>query len=276
MGITHVLRGEEWLPSLPLHLDLYACLGLTPPKYAHLPLLLNPDGSKMSKRKGDVSVSDYMDKGWMSSAVLNWLALAGWGTTHGEKEPGKGRTAAPSSTEVFALPELVEKFDLSVLTPRRSILDPQKLLVLSAKHLHRDIEDESKIDSLISSARALVMEHYKGPEHERIISGLDFREILNLTKDRLKRLNELPSILDFLFTYTEDRKGSDESDGDIKRYGEVTKKYINAIEATQSVQAPWNELTIQEVENLRESRDELVLLRRALTGQKVTVDVLFL
>lgn len=76
MGITHVLRGEvrphvsssdtsftatqEWLPSLPLHLDLYACLGLRPPQFAHLPLLLNPDGSKMSKRKGDVQVMDYM------------------------------------------------------------------------------------------------------------------------------------------------------------------------------------------------------------------------
>lgn len=51
---------QEWLPSLPLHLDLYSCLGFEPPQFAHLPLLLNPDGSKMSKRKGDVSVSDYM------------------------------------------------------------------------------------------------------------------------------------------------------------------------------------------------------------------------
>lgn len=60
MGITHVLRGEEWLPSLPLHLDLYACLKLPAPKFGHMPILLNPDGTKMSKRKGDVQVVDFM------------------------------------------------------------------------------------------------------------------------------------------------------------------------------------------------------------------------
>ncbi|KAG9086712.1 Glutamate--tRNA ligase mitochondrial [Ceratobasidium sp. 370] len=60
MEITHVLRGEEWLPTLPLHLDLYLALGLKPPRFGHLPLLLNPDGTKMSKRRGDVRVQDYM------------------------------------------------------------------------------------------------------------------------------------------------------------------------------------------------------------------------
>lgn len=64
MGITHVLRGEEWLPSLPLHLDLYSCLGLKPPLFAHLPILLNPNGTKMSKRNGDVSVLDFVRRGW--------------------------------------------------------------------------------------------------------------------------------------------------------------------------------------------------------------------
>ncbi|KAF9649054.1 Nucleotidylyl transferase [Thelephora ganbajun] len=78
MGITHV-RGEEWLPSLPLHLDLYTSLGISPPRFTHLPLLLNPDGSKMSKRKGDVDVMEFMRRGWEPVAVLNWLALAGWG-----------------------------------------------------------------------------------------------------------------------------------------------------------------------------------------------------
>jgi hypothetical protein len=60
MSITHVLRGEEWLPSLPLHLDLYAALKLEPPKFAHMPILLNPDRTKMSKRNGDVQVVDYI------------------------------------------------------------------------------------------------------------------------------------------------------------------------------------------------------------------------
>ena len=112
------------MASLPLHLDLYAALSLAPPKYAHLPLLLNPDGSKMSKRKGDVQVLDYMvtvnplrmhmiligfqRRGWEPDAVLNWLALTGWGT-HTEESGDQAKTAAkaPDSTTVMSLPEII-------------------------------------------------------------------------------------------------------------------------------------------------------------------------
>jgi len=143
MGITHVLRGEEWLPSLPLHLDVYAALGLKPPEFGHLPLLLNPDGSKMSKRKGDVQVLDYMRRGWEPGAVLNWLALAGWGVNHDTpaeaSHPHSRAKNAPDSTEVMSRAEMIDGFDLSVLTQRRSILDPVKLEYLNKHHLMREI-----------------------------------------------------------------------------------------------------------------------------------------
>ncbi|KAL5534809.1 hypothetical protein ACEPAG_1273 [Sanghuangporus baumii] len=270
MEITHVLRGEEWLPSLPLHLDLYACLGLTPPQYAHLPLLLNPDGSKMSKRNGDVSVSDYMEKGWMPSAILNWLALAGWGTSHGDNAEGQEKSAAPASTEMLTLPELIEKFDLSVLTPRRGVLDPHKLQVLNAKHLQHAIEDESKIDSIAGAARKLVIQRYRGSKNGSIIAELDFKQIVRLTKDRLKVLNELPALLGFFFSYKDPStvKYPGDENLDIDRYAEVLMKYIGTVETTSLAQEPWDESTVQKVGNWRESRDELVFLRRALTGEK--------
>ncbi|KIO33547.1 hypothetical protein M407DRAFT_231625 [Tulasnella calospora MUT 4182] len=134
MKITHVIRGEEWLQSLPLHIDLYASLDLEPPNFAHLPLLLNPDGSKMSKRKGDVQVSDYIAKGWEPEAVVNWLALAGWGTS----PKSSGIPDQPDGA--MSMDELIQKFDIEALTHRRTILDPGKLTNLNKQHLATKIQ----------------------------------------------------------------------------------------------------------------------------------------
>lgn len=78
MKISHVIRGEEWLPSLPLHLHLYQALSFEPPFFAHLPLLINPDGSKLSKRTGDTKVEDYREKGFDGEALCNFVGLMGW------------------------------------------------------------------------------------------------------------------------------------------------------------------------------------------------------
>ncbi|ETW87728.1 hypothetical protein HETIRDRAFT_308400 [Heterobasidion irregulare TC 32-1] len=185
MGITHVLRGEEWLPSLPLHLDLYASLALDPPKFAHLPLLLNADGTKMSKRKGDVQVEDYMRRGWEPGAILNWLALAGWGVhSHAQPAPAPDsetppptstpppppppppspsasssspRTAAPDSTTILSLPEIIAQFDLAALTHRRTVLDPAKLEYINKHHLMRAWATDAGLQSLAERARPLVV-----------------------------------------------------------------------------------------------------------------------
>jgi glutamyl/glutaminyl-tRNA synthetase len=84
MRITHVIRGEEWLPSTPKHIILYKMFELDPPTFAHLPLLLNAKGQKLSKRQGDVSVTDYRDKGFLPEALVNGLALLGWNPPHRE------------------------------------------------------------------------------------------------------------------------------------------------------------------------------------------------
>ncbi|KAF8332153.1 hypothetical protein F5887DRAFT_997513 [Amanita rubescens] len=130
MGITHVLRGEEWLPSLPLHLDLYAYLKIPSPQFAHIPILLNPDGTKMSKRNGDVQVVDFIRRGWEPEAILNWLALSGWGARRESISPSTSSTSSstpptspppptPDSTTVMPLNEMISQFDLDALTHRR-------------------------------------------------------------------------------------------------------------------------------------------------------------
>ncbi|CAG7851269.1 Probable glutamate--tRNA ligase, mitochondrial; AltName: Full=Glutamyl-tRNA synthetase; Short=GluRS; Flags: Precursor [Serendipita indica DSM 11827] len=178
MGVSHVLRGEEWLPSLPLHRSLYARLKLTAPIFGHLPLLLNPDGSKMSKRHGDVRVSDFIRKGWEPDAVLNWLAFAGRNLNNPEL-----------STRPASVNELISSFSLDHYTNRRTVLDPVLLSQLNKRHIERQLHDESSRNSLL--AKALVQLRAVYPD-STILSQDYVLKVIETLKDRLERIGELP------------------------------------------------------------------------------------
>ncbi|MBP9751664.1 MAG: glutamate--tRNA ligase [Candidatus Moranbacteria bacterium] len=130
MGITHVIRGEEWLSSTPKHVLLYEAFGWEAPEFAHLPLLLNPDRSKLSKRQGDVAVEDYLAKGYLPEAIINFVALLGW-------NPGQG-----STQEIFSLEELVNRFDLSGVNKSGAVFDQKKLDWMNAEYIKRLSVDE--------------------------------------------------------------------------------------------------------------------------------------
>ncbi|KAH9982123.1 glutamyl-tRNA synthetase [Lactifluus volemus] len=194
MGITHVLRGEEWLASLPLHLDLYAALSLTPPKYAHLPILLNTDGSKMSKRKGDVQVLDYMRRGWEPDAVLNWLALAGWGThtessSHGDQVPGR--------TAVMSLSEIVDNFELDALTHRRTTLDPVKLEYLNKHHLVRSRSTESGLRAQALRGQGYIRDAFPDTNASTPVEYIE--KVILALQGRLVTLMDLPTAAPYFF-----------------------------------------------------------------------------
>lgn len=127
MKITHVIRGEEWLSSTPKHVLLYDAFGWERPVFAHLPLLLNPDRSKLSKRQGDVAVEDYRDKGYLKEALVNFVALLGWN--------------AGDDREFYYLDELVEKFSLDRVNKSGAVFDLQKLNWLNAEHLRKLPDD---------------------------------------------------------------------------------------------------------------------------------------
>ena len=128
MGITHVIRGEEWLSSTPKHVLLYQFFGWEPPEFAHLPLLLNPDKSKLSKRQGDVAVEDYEKKGYLPEALLNFVALLGW-------NPGDER-------EVFTLEELTKEFTLDRVGKAGAVFNVEKLNWLNAQYLRKKTDAE--------------------------------------------------------------------------------------------------------------------------------------
>lgn len=121
MQISHVIRGEEWLSSTPKHLLLYHYFNWQAPVFAHIPLLLNPDKSKLSKRQGDVAVEDYIKLGYTKEALVNFIALLGW-------NPGDNR-------EIFSLEELVQEFSLERVGKSGAIFNVEKLRWLNHKWL---------------------------------------------------------------------------------------------------------------------------------------------
>ena len=128
MGISHVIRGEEWLPSTPKHVLLYQAFGWELPQFAHLPLLLNPDKSKLSKRQGDVAVEDYRAKGYFKEAIVNFVAFLGW-------NPGDER-------EIFSLEELVNEFTLDRVGKSGAVFNVEKLNWFNFQYLQKISEEE--------------------------------------------------------------------------------------------------------------------------------------
>ena len=129
MNISHVIRGEEWLPSLPKHILIYNAFGWDLPKFCHLPLL-NTDKSKLSKRQGDVAVEDFLKKGYLKECLINFVALLGW-------HPANDR-------EIFSLNELIQSFSLDRINKSGAIFDVEKLNWMNKEY----IKNLSKHDML--------------------------------------------------------------------------------------------------------------------------------
>lgn len=132
MKISHVLRAEEWLASTPKHIVMYEAFGWDIPEFAHLPLILNADKSKLSKRQNDVSVESYLEKGYLPEALINFIVLCGW-------NPGKG-----SEKEIFSLVELVEQFSLEGINKAGAIFNLDKLNWFN--HFWQKIKFYQKLD----------------------------------------------------------------------------------------------------------------------------------
>ena len=123
MGITHVIRGEEWLPSVPKHLKLYEMFGWELPQFAHIPLLVNEQKQKLSKRHGDVSVEDFINKGYLPEAMVNFIAFLGW-------NPGGDR-------EIFSLKELEKEFSLEKVGKSAAVFNREKLDWYNAQYIRK-------------------------------------------------------------------------------------------------------------------------------------------
>ncbi len=175
MGITQVIRGEEWLPSTPKHILLYRAFEWESPKFAHLPLLLNKDKSKLSKRQGSVAVEDFRKQGYLKEAFVNFIALLGW-------NPSGDR-------ELYTLDELIDNFDLSKVNKGGAVFDDKKLNWMNANYLRQKPKGE-----LIKGLKAELEKKGVEAKDENYLE-----RIIDLFIERVTFLREIPEYADYMF-----------------------------------------------------------------------------
>ncbi len=178
MGTTHVIRGEEWLPSTPKHVQLYQMFGWDLPEFAHLPLLVNEKKQKLSKRHGDVSVEDYKEKGYLQEALVNFIAFLGW-------NPGDER-------ELFTLAELEKEFDIAKVGKASAVFNLQKLDWYNQQYMKSmDISELTKRAKPFFISAGLIDESVDMKWLEKVVK---------LEQDRAATLKDMPEALGFLFS----------------------------------------------------------------------------
>jgi glutamyl/glutaminyl-tRNA synthetase len=194
MEISHIIRGEEWLPSTPKHILLYKALGWEIPEFAHLPLLLNPDKSKLSKRQGDVAVEDYLKKGYLPEALLNFILLLGWNPKTEE--------------EIFSMDEMIKRFDLSGVNKTGAIFNTEKLDWINGAYIRStSIKELTKLCVPYLEEAGLIeriMNHELRINLKIQNSGemVDFeylKKVIRLEQERIKKLSEIGELVRFIF-----------------------------------------------------------------------------
>ena len=170
MQISHVIRAEEWLSSTPKHVLLYQAFGWYIPKFVHLPLLRNTDRSKISKRKNPVSLIWYRQQGYLSEALLNFLANMGW--------------SMPSGKEIFTVDEFIQNLSFARIDPSGPIFDLKKLDWMNGEYIRK-----TQDDNLLG-----LLKNYTSRNENEI------KKVLPLIKERMKKLSEFDSLTGFIFS----------------------------------------------------------------------------
>ncbi len=169
MEITHVIRGDDWLPSTPKHVLLYEAFGWETPNFAHLPLILNPDKTKLSKRQGDVAVEDFLQKGYLPEALVNFVAFLGWNPK--------------TEQELFSMEDLISHFNLEQVNKAGSVLDTIKLDWMNSLYIRNKPEQE-----LLEACKPYWT---KAGVSIREFSDEYLLAVIKLEKDRLKKLSDI-------------------------------------------------------------------------------------
>lgn len=180
MGITHVMRAQEWIPSAPLHLIMYAAFGWEPPVLCHLPMVLGQDGHKLSKRHGSTAVDEFRKKGYLPEALINYVAMLGCSYEDGR--------------DLYSLEDLCRLFDMKHINKAPAVFDYVKLEWFNGQHIR--MKNDSELAALVTPFLAdagLVSTTPSASESAIVLSAMA------LVRERLKYLSDAPEALAFLF-----------------------------------------------------------------------------
>ncbi|NLY48530.1 MAG: glutamate--tRNA ligase [Clostridiales bacterium] len=170
MGITHVVRGNEYLSSTPKYTRLYQAFGWEEPVYVHLPLITNEEHKKLSKRSGHSSYEDLLEQGFISEAIINFVALLGW--------------SPPSNNEIMSLEELIREFDYHNINKSPAVFDMVKLRWMNGEYI-KMMDEDRFYNMALPYIKAVIKKE------------LDFRKIASLVKTRIETLCDIGSLIDF-------------------------------------------------------------------------------
>jgi glutamyl-tRNA synthetase len=217
MNITHVMRGEEWISSTPKHILLYKAFGWTPPEFMHLPLLRNPGGSKVSKRKNPVSLSWFREAGYLPDAMVNFLGTM----AHTMLGPdGK-------AVEIFSLQEFIENFRLERVVLGGPVFDLKKLLDINTTYLHKKRSDAERVQYLKS----------------QLFSDAYLEQVVKACGDRWKKSEDFIEYAPYFFTGT---VTFDVKEAVIKgKTGKETSDVLAEFVERVDVQYAWNLETVK-------------------------------
>ncbi len=264
MQVSHVIRGEDHISNTPKQILISEAFGWQSPRFAHLPLILNPDKSKLSKRKNQVSVDDYLADGILPEALINFLALLGWNTA--------------DENEFFTLEELVDHFSLERVQKAGAVFDIERLLWLNGVWIRK---------KSLSEIKELVWKYLEGDPifvEGRSQYGEDFYEsAIGLVHERLKKLSEAPDFLRFFFVPEDDFSLSAEMfpHDKMKVDGAMAKAALIEAETVLAAVAEddWTEahleaVLLKSVEKLGVKNGQLLWpIRVALSGEKFSPGV---
>jgi glutamyl-tRNA synthetase len=246
MEMTHVIRGEDLLPSTPRQLQIIEAMGARPPAYAHLPLIVGPDRQPLSKRHGAVAVEWFKEQGFLPEALVNYLALLGW--------------SYDEATTFFTREELVERFDLSRVSRNPAAFDPEKLRWMNGHYIRQ--ADQARLAALLTEA--LEAEGYR-PDPVVVAAAVP------LVRERMHTVREGVDYLRFLF---EERVEPDERAA--RMLGPERAEYLREAASRLEAVEDWTEGEVERV--LRALKDERGLssnqafqpIRAAVTGTLVS------
>lgn len=269
MKISHVWKGLEWQSSDPKLLLLYDAFGWVPPKFGYLPLMLDPDGGKLSKRKGAVSARSFLEAGYLPEAILNYIMLMGW-------NPGDNR-------EIFTLDQFIQEFDLKKVNPVSAVFDRTKLLWMNGVWL-RMLSDEGYYKKFITWIKTY--SNYQNDEtkkyYEQYVNAEMFQmmKAISLEKERAKTFQEMAEGIRFLFEEPKADLTDPKLTGlQIKGKKAVLQRLFIRFEKYDDDSQNWTHETWESdvrgvADEVKEKHgDVFMLLRFAITGSSVSPEL---
>jgi len=247
MEITHVIRGDDHISNTPRQILLYEALGWEKPIFAHIPMILGADGSRLSKRHGATSLNYYEEEGYLSDALMNYLALLGWATE--------------DSQQIFRKEELIEKFSLERCAKSAAIFDPQKLLWMNGEYIRKMNSYDLTTKALPFVIRENLVQRETAEETKEWVDNV-LTKAISLEQEKIKLLKDIPNLVKYML----------KQDLEEENYEEEAKEKVLEVKGVKEILSDARD-RLAKLEDFSEEKIEKVIRNYATESGKKTSEV---